>query len=300
MSLTPELRARSRIVSDLRRHGLGSVPMLGRYNLTHARPGLRDHRHRGAIEICYLARGRQIYHVGGSRYSLRGGDLFITFPDEVHGTGGEPEEKGLLYWMTLLDPAGRDGGLMGLTRHQSRALWKNLTGSSLRHFPGTPDMQGQLDRVIRAIHSAPTPLSRTRIANDLIAFLLAVVDAREASARGNERRRFGKVLDHLQAHLDEPEEQTVARMAELTGLSVSRFKAAFKQEMGIPPAEYALRCRIEEAARRLARHGATVTGVAFDLGFSSSQYFASAFKRFTNANPSELLGGKAEGCRLKA
>jgi AraC-like DNA-binding protein len=34
--------------------------------------------------------------------------------------------------------------------------------------------------------------------------------------------------------------------------------------------------------------------VAFDLGFSSSQYFASAFKRFTNANPSELLGGKAE------
>jgi AraC-like DNA-binding protein len=54
-------------------------------------------------------------------------------------------------------------------------------------------------------------------------------------------------------------------------------------------AEFALRLRIEEARRRLAAGGATVTGVALDLGFSSSQYFASSFKRLTRMTPREVM-----------
>jgi AraC-like DNA-binding protein len=56
---------------------------------------------------------------------------------------------------------------------------------------------------------------------------------------------------------------------------------------GIPPAEYALRLRIAEARRRLVESGATVTQVATDLGFSSSQYFATSFKRLMNMTPRE-------------
>jgi AraC-like DNA-binding protein len=72
-------------------------------------------------------------------------------------------------------------------------------------------------------------------------------------------------------------------------LSSSRFQALFKQKTGIPPAEFALRARVAEAARRLALPGTDVTSVAFALGFSSSQYFSSVFKRFTNLSPSGVL-----------
>jgi AraC-like DNA-binding protein len=93
----------------------------------------------------------------------------------------------------------------------------------------------------------------------------------------------------IESHIESPDELTVARLAQVAGLSPSRFQAAFKQETGIPPAEFALSARITEASRRLARPGADVTSVAFSLGFSSSQYFASAFRRFTNISPREAL-----------
>ena len=79
------------------------------------------------------------------------------------------------------------------------------------------------------------------------------------------------------------------KLAEIAGLSPSRFKASFKEEFGVPPAEYALRARVVEAHRRLSKPDATVIRVAFDLGFSFSQYFASVFRRFTNFTPREAM-----------
>lgn len=281
-----QLKARTRLEMDLGNLGIRSVPVLGRYNYTHAMPGLEAHRHPGAIEICYLVRGRQTYEVGGRRFSLSGGDIFLTLPGEEHGTGGEPEEKGLLYWLTLRAPPQTGGCLLGLPPAESRALWKALRGFSRRHFPGTPEMKNQLDAVTDLAHQRVSPLSRIAAGNLLVGFVLAVVSAHGMAVLARERQRFANVFSWIESHIESPEELTVARLAKLAGLSPSRFQAAFKQETGIPPAEFALRARINEASRRLARPRADVTSVAFALGFSSSQYFASAFKRFTNIQPS--------------
>lgn len=284
-----KLKARTRVEMDMRKLGIPSVPVLGRYNYKRAMPGLEVHRHPGAIEICYLVRGRQTYEVGGRRYSLRGGDVFLTLPGEDHGTGGEPEEKGLLYWMTLRAPSHTSGSLLGLPPAESKALWKALQGFSRRHFPGTPEMKSQLDAVTDLAHQEVSPLSRIAAGNLLVAFVLATVSAHGMAVLARERRRFANVFSWIESHIESPEELTVARLAQVAGLSPSRFQDAFKQETGIPPAEFALRARITEASHRLAQPGANVTAVAFALGFSSSQYFASAFKRFTNIQPRRAL-----------
>lgn len=308
MSFSPRPDGRTRLTFDLGRHGIRSVPMLGRYNYTHANPALVDHSHPGAMEICLLVRGRQTYSVGGERFRLRGGDLFVTFPDETHGTGGAPEEKGLLYWMTLLDPAQTRGSLVGLPAGESKALWAALTQNPRRHFPGTPDMRKHLDAVLRTLHEPESALAKVTRVNHLIGFLLAVVAARNASLDVPAAPRFGKVLAHIAAHLAEPEALAVDTLAQVAGLSTSRFKTRFKEEHGVPPAEYVLRARIEEARRRLAEPEAAVTDVAFALGFSSSQYFASSFKRLTNLTPSAFkqtiksppVRGRRAGVRLKS
>lgn len=285
MALPHDLAARTRMVFDLGQSGIKSVPVLGRYNYTHANPPLVDHLHPGAMEICLLVRGRQTYSVGGERFHLHGGDIFVTFPDETHSTGGTPEEKGLLYWMTLLDPAQTRGSLIGLPAGESKALWKALTQSRRRHFPGGADVKRHLDAVLQTLHSPDTALSRVTRANHLIGFLLAVVAARNA-ALDVPRPRFEKVLAYIETHLADPGAMTVDTLAQVAGLSTSRFKIRFREEQGVPPAEYVLRVRIREARRRLARPVATVTDVALSLGFSSSQYFASSFKRLTNTTPS--------------
>ena len=290
------LKARRRLVMDLRAWGIRSVPMLGRYNYTRAMPGLEDHRHPGAIEICYLVRGRQTYRVAGRRFNLRGGDVFLTLPGELHGTGGEPEEKGLLYWVTLCDPAHTEGSLLGLPASDSRVLWRALGRLGRRHFPGTADMKRHLEEVTSLAHRRPSPLARIAAANHLIALVLGLLSAHEAAVHPGKGQRFADVFAWIQSRLESPEELTVDRLARIAGLSASRFQALFKQETGIPPAEFALRARVAEAGHRLTRPGADVTSVAFSLGFSSSQYFASAFRRFTNMAPSELL--RKQGGRL--
>jgi len=283
------LKARTRLVMDLRKIGVPSVPILGRYNYTRAMPGLEAHRHPGAIEICYLVRGRQTYEVAGRRFSLRGGDVFLTFPGEKHGTGGEPEEKGLLYWVTLHAPAYTNGTLLDLPIPESKALWTALSRLTRRHFPGMSEMKNRLDAVTDLAHQRSSPLFRITATHHLIGLLLAVLSSHAAATLPGRGQRFEHVSSWIDSHLESPDDLTVECLAQVAELSPSRFQAVFKQETGIPPAEFALRARIAEASRRLARPRADVTSVAFSLGFSSSQYFASAFRRFTNMSPKGVL-----------
>jgi AraC-like DNA-binding protein len=54
----------------------------------------------------------------------------------------------------------------------------------------------------------------------------------------------------------------------------------------MPPSEYHNRCRVERAYRILSiNHEKTITDVAFECGFSSSQYFATAFRQHLGMAP---------------
>lgn len=289
MALSPSLRSSKRVILTPPRLGIDSLAMFGRYNYANAEDGLAEHSHPGAFEICYLVRGRQTYCIGKHSYQLRGGDVFLTMPDERHGTGGGPQEKGLLYWMIVLNPSSTGGSLLGLAERESRALWRELEKSSRRLFPGTPEMKTQLDAILALLHGRGTPLKKTAVQNRIVAFLLELLTAREKASADMGVDRFAQVIRHIESNLGEPDKLTIDVLSAIAGLSPSRFKALFKEKLGIPPAEFALRLRIDEARRRLAAGDATVTGVALDLGFSSSQYFASSFKRLTRMTPREAM-----------
>ena len=274
--------ARERIVMRPTARGLRGILQLGRYHHTSAQSGLREHMHLRAMEICFLVKGRQTYRVGGHNYMLRGGEVFVTFPDELHSTGGLPQEKGVLYWMVLT--VSKNGSLfLGLPEHEGAALLRTLRGIPLRHFHGSWKMKEHLDAFTRLYHEPSNPLRACALANRAVAFLLEVIGCSRNPALRKRTRPLTPVLDHIQNHLDEP--LGVPELAKRAGLSPARFKVWFKEETGIPPGEYVQRARIDEACRRLATKEATITRIAFDLGFSSSQYFTTVFKRFTGKSP---------------
>ena len=51
------------------------------------------------------------------------------------------------------------------------------------------------------------------------------------------------------------------------------------------PWQYILKVRIEAAKQRLAARDESITQIAMRLGFASSQYFATTFKRITGVTP---------------
>src|SRR5262249_23494035 len=81
---------------------------------------------------------------------------------------------------------------------------------------------------------------------------------------------------------------TLPGLAQKLGWSPSHFKTRFREEIGIPPAQFYLRRRITESCRRLEGTGHSVTRIALDLGFESAEYFATAFKRVTGLTPREF------------
>jgi len=280
------MQTRERVILDLRAIGIPEVPMLGRYNNTRARRGLLEHAHPGSMEICFLVKGTQLYRLGRRDYVLRGGDLFVTFPGEEHSTGEAPEEKGTLYWL-ILDLTGRSGQFLNCPPADSSKLVAQLLAIPHRHFAGEPALQPMLEEIIRAARSGNDPLRNIYVRVKLVEYLLKILECSRVPSKTGLSDGINSLLRHIESILEEP--LTVGELAAHTGLSVSRFKTRFKKEIGIPPAEYVLRRKVSRAKELLVFPSTMVTDVAFRLGFSSSQYFATVFKRYTGKNPRAFL-----------
>ena len=278
-----------RQVLDLRRVGIPDVPLLGRYEYRSVGPGLPTHRHPGIVEICYLSRGRQTYRAGGREYHLAGGDVFVTAPGEPHDTAGQPEDCSVLYWINLLIPR-RGGSLLTLPAHDSAVLIQKLLHLRERQFAGSPALKSILDQVFTLYARPDDPLRRAAIVNHMVRYLLEILDCAEGCSRARLSPAVLAIVEALHSHPER--EYPLAGLAREAGLSLSRFKVRFRMEVGIGPREYILREKVE-AARRMLEDDVPVTDVAMRLGFSSSQYFATVFKRFTRQTPREFRAAGA-------
>jgi AraC-like DNA-binding protein len=270
---------------DLAELGLPEVPLVGIHNLIKTTRGLGEHVHTGTMEICYLRRGERIYQVGGKDYVLKGNDIFITFPDEVHGSGLNPHGRGVLYWMNLRLPV-KPQAFLGLTADAAWPLVEALRNLPSRHFKGRRRLRTLFEEVLEARANAAAELKKVFVAAALVQWLRVVIDCSHASGGTGITDDIRRVQEQIAAHPEEP--FVLSELADSIHLSLSRFKVKFKEQAGMPPWEFILRKRIERARTLLASGKFSVTDVAYRVQFSSSQYFATVFKRFTNMRPSEV------------
>jgi AraC-like DNA-binding protein len=77
-------------------------------------------------------------------------------------------------------------------------------------------------------------------------------------------------------------------------LSTSHFHAAFLQQTGFTPSDFRQRHRIQRAKQLLQNTSLSISTIAFDLGFSTSQYFATVFRKITGISPREYRTSVAE------
>jgi AraC-like DNA-binding protein len=77
-------------------------------------------------------------------------------------------------------------------------------------------------------------------------------------------------------------------VARLCAMSPFRFSRAFRETFGMPFREYVVRARLKEACRLLENPQASITEVAFAVGFNDISYFSRMFKRYVGVSPSAL------------
>ncbi|MBP5532333.1 MAG: helix-turn-helix transcriptional regulator [Lentisphaeria bacterium] len=62
-------------------------------------------------------------------------------------------------------------------------------------------------------------------------------------------------------------------------ITTAHFRRLFKRQMGVPPRQFIIYCRLEKAAAMLLRGHSSVAEVALHSGFTDQNYFARMFKQ---------------------
>lgn len=257
---------------------------LGRAHLKAAQEPIPMHSHILEMEIGYLASGRQAYYIEDRLHDMRGNDILIVQPGEMHGTLSLPAEKTTLYWLNF-DMRFLNSRFLGAQGIEARKLHRALRTMKRRFFRGDAKLRSILDRIIWTFISKK-PFHRTVVQNLLTEFAVRVVAFSHKKENQLVPFRLKSSLDYIAKNIEE--DIRVETLAKMSGLSLGRFRAHFIDATGIPPKEYILREKFNRAKTLLKKEDAGVTQIAHDLHFSSSQHFATAFRRYTGFTPLEF------------
>lgn len=80
-------------------------------------------------------------------------------------------------------------------------------------------------------------------------------------------------------------EKTIGELLAGWELGPRQLMRHFQQELGITPKQYQVQARLEQACRMLQTGGLSITSIAMELGFPSSQHFAAQFRQYRGCSP---------------
>jgi AraC-like DNA-binding protein len=99
--------------------------------------------------------------------------------------------------------------------------------------------------------------------------------------------RVYRVLKYLRQRRGAPDDVSLKTLAEISGLSQSRFMHVFTESVRVPLRRYILWLRLQRAACELMG-GVTVTKAAHSAGFSDAAHLDRTFRRMLGATPTDL------------
>ncbi len=147
-------------------------------------------------------------------------------------------------------------------------------------------LREHLDRYAERAPQGPTRLEAEARALLIIERLLTAHHGLAASpAPGFIDWRIRRAIEVMESDIGK--DFGLAQLAEAADLSVSHFIRLFRTATGSSPHAYITRRRLERALARLAAPEASITEIALDLGFASSQHFATVFRGRFGVSPSQ-------------
>lgn len=262
---------------------------IGYKNLWNARQPLKLHHHDNLMEFTYIVAGSHTYQINDMSYTVNKGEVFFTYPYETHSTGGHPEEVSEFYYLFIDPELFEDFNLFIFPEEYEkvRNFWRSIEERIYKPSPGLHTALKKLMSHFKSVNGQYTSEMRNSLSDVIIALATS-----QNSLSDNPLDEISKSLEYIHSHLNE-----ALHISELCGmdhLSVSAYNNAFVRAMGMPPGKYILKCKIDKAKEMLVTTDLSVTDIAYRLGFSSSQYFATAFKRICYKTPAEYRKTKHE------
>lgn len=279
--------SKERIVFTNQQLKIPGLRTLGLHTMQSAAAPLVPHFHENCFEITFVTKGTIQFYVDHSEYKANGGDAFIAFPSEIHSTNEIPMSVGEIYWLQL--DISDSSNFLFLNQTAAESLIQQL--QNIPHHNIRTDNKDVRKILEKVFPLAFTPGNEVLIASYLTVYLYFLLDFSNKTQfplTPDIGSSLTYILDNITSDI------TLEELADHCHLSPSHFKQKFKNEMGISPRNFINQQKIEHA-KTLLLENYSITQISMILGFSTSSYFATAFKKYTSYTPSEYI----QNCKTK-
>lgn len=240
----------------------------------------------------YVWEGKFHWNIHNGEHILYPGDVVLVLPGQAFGNSNDVLEIGSFSYLHITaNMQGTDEIILdnwsGLYANEIVAMSKILLLSN-------PLVITKIYEAGKILKNIQTELCKQEIGyyasvNNQIDELFILL-TRQLTRQNNPGRDFNKTFMKLDEALREDiaYQWTVDEMAALVGLGTTLFNDKVKNYTGFSPLNYLINIRISEAIKLLKKENISITDIALDTGFYSSQHFSTTFKKLTGYTPGEF------------
>jgi AraC-like DNA-binding protein len=246
---------------------------------------LAAHRNAG-LEIVFVRRGHLLWQTQGVAEPVPPGSVYFTLPGQEHGSAEEFEPGH--EWIYVIFAPGKSGPLhpaLGFNRAETLEIETMLREASRHCLAGGAAMEGLLAALVEEAKS-PGYLHKARVAALARAAVIELARCLRAqrthtapAVRSGAQERVRRLVATIAK--DPSRAWTLDEMAQFCGLGRTQLASVFREQTGDSPIRFINRLRVRNACRLLRGTNRSITHIALECGFGTSQYFAQVFKRCT-------------------
>ncbi len=260
------------------------------------RRSLSVHRH-DFSEIVIVLGGQAVHLEDSAEYPLQPGDVFTVLGDTSHGYRDTRKFEicNIAFRPGVLAPyaglLGRLPGYGALFRFDARSRRQK---GIREYFRLKPEELGPISDLLRRMEKEWMTKRPGYEALVTGFFLQLVVELSRASSGWGEKQAVGQnpgvasTIDFMETHY--ADRIALADLAARANMSANTLIRVFKQATDMTPIDYLIHLRIRKACERAADTSRPLKEIAFDVGFSDSNYFARQFRKIMGMTASQYRG----------
>jgi len=261
--------------------GISNLSTFGWLVHKKANAPLPYHFHKNKVEFHVIVEGLQRYEVEGGEFNVYGGQMFLNYADEPHGSGFSPQSNNEILWFQV-DLSSKTN-FLGISNPWGDVLFHQIC-SYRQRVTNISELNIKSLRTAFLLLNSDSHYDKLRGHNHFVYFLTEAINPStlHSSKHGDLiKRSLEYIEDNIHNNI------RIEDVCKCINLSESYFKSIFKNETGITPAKYISFRKVEKAKMLLETTNLSIIDIAMQLEFSSSQYFSTVFKKHTNHTPQD-------------
>ena len=254
------------------------------------------HAHEDLAELVFIFSGASRYLVHDRQVPVQGGDLLIYNRGVVHDEYA-PRDSGIGYYCAgisnirlpglpenvLIEPRKDYVFHTGAHSDEIRVLmdmmYDNLTGR-------VPNAERICDSLMHALIDMVLLVVREQDEENAVGRADGRTGSDERAAEGGPQEFSLQIKEYIDSHYREP--LTLETIGSALHLSPWYLSHLFKEMTGYSPFQYLARRRIGEAQTLLISTDASITDIAFQVGYETQSYFNAQFTKHVGMPPKQF------------